>query len=115
MRLCAVRVVKGSVANRRAARHAVAEANERRVCASAAQRLVSGMLITPCSMQKQRQPVEKSMAASGYSVRSSLQAGIERGKTASMPHKMGVEKGSPRLALSSFLNYTLSHERHQGS
>jgi universal stress protein A len=34
---CAVLVVKGSAADRRAARHAVAEAKERRVCASAAQ------------------------------------------------------------------------------
>jgi hypothetical protein len=32
-----------------------------------------------------------------------------------MPHKMGVEKGDPRLALSFFRNYTLGHERHQAS
>jgi hypothetical protein len=32
---------------------------------------------------------------------------LDRGeKPASMPRKMRVEKGNPRLALSSFLNYT---------
>jgi hypothetical protein len=28
-----------------------------------------------------------------------------------MPHKMSIEKANPRLAISSFLNYTSSHEK----
>jgi hypothetical protein len=42
--------------------------------------------------------------------------GLSEGKKRHrMPHKMGVEKGNRRLALSSFLNYTLGHQRHQAS
>ena len=41
---------------------------------------------------------------------------LSKGKKRSgMPHKIGVEKGNPRLALCSFLNYILGHERHQVS
>jgi hypothetical protein len=38
-----------------------------------------------------------------------------REETPSNAAQNGVEKGNPRLAHSSFINYTLGHERHQAS
>jgi hypothetical protein len=57
------------------------------------------------------------MAADDDTVRCSLRKlELSEGKKRRrMLHKMGVEKDNSRLALSSFLNYTLGHERHQAS